>query len=134
MSAEESDDSHGGTYTMPVVLIFPLSRSSMARGKQYVCENDPMMLPVSHCSFFPSTLARDSLDLVQEDFGRRPGDSGVVGVHSVHEQRSASGDVVDRVVDNLLDTRALDNDVEAVCPSANCPVRVAVSTYTGCPS
>lgn len=60
----------------------------------------------------------DSLDLVKEDLGRRPGDSGVVGVDSVDEERSASGDVVDRVVDNLLDTGALDNDVEAVCLSA----------------
>jgi hypothetical protein len=53
-------------------------------------------------------------DLVKEDLGRRPRDSGIVGVDSVNEERSTSGNVVDGVVDNGLDTSALGNDVETV--------------------
>lgn len=57
-------------------------------------------------------------DLVEEDLGRGPGDSGIVGVDSVDEKSSTSGDVVDGVVDDGLDTSALGNDVETVCLSA----------------
>jgi hypothetical protein len=53
-------------------------------------------------------------DLVEEDLGRGPRDSGIVGVNSVNEEGSTSGNVVDGVVDNGLDTSALGNNVETV--------------------
>jgi hypothetical protein len=55
-----------------------------------------------------------SLDLVDEDLGGRPGDAGLVLVHTVHEG-TATADVVDRVVDDGLNTGALGDDVKAVC-------------------
>ena len=56
----------------------------------------------------------DNSDLVQEDLGRGPGDSGVIGVNSVNEESSTSRDVVDGVVDDRLDTSALGDDIETV--------------------
>jgi len=53
-------------------------------------------------------------DLVEEDIGRGPRDSGIVGVDSVDEEGSTSGNVVDGVVDDGLDTSALGNNVETV--------------------
>jgi hypothetical protein len=53
-------------------------------------------------------------DLVQEDLGRGPGNSGVIGVDSVDEEGSTSGNVVDGVVDDRLDTSALGDNVETV--------------------
>lgn len=58
-----------------------------------------------------------SLDFVDEDLGWGPSDFGGIGVDPVHQEGPASGDIVDRVVDNLLDACALGNDVEAVCGS-----------------
>jgi hypothetical protein len=56
----------------------------------------------------------DDSDLVKEDLGRGPRDSGIVGVDSVDEEGSTSGNVVDGVVDDRLDTSALGNNVETV--------------------
>jgi hypothetical protein len=56
----------------------------------------------------------DDSDLVQEDLGGGPGDSGVIGVDSVDEESSTSGNVVDGVVDDRLDTSALGDNVETV--------------------
>ena len=56
-------------------------------------------------------------DLVEEDLGRGPGDSGIIGVNSVDEEGSTSGNVVDGVVDDGLDTGALGDNVETVCKS-----------------
>ena len=53
-------------------------------------------------------------DLVEEDLGRGPGDSGIIGVDSVNEESSTSRDVVDGVVDDRLDTSALGNNIETV--------------------
>lgn len=55
-----------------------------------------------------------SLDLVNEDLGGRPRDTGVVGVNTVNEESTTSGDVVDSVVCDLLNTSALDDNVETV--------------------
>jgi len=56
----------------------------------------------------------DDSDLVEEDLGRRPRDSGIIGVDSVYQEGSTSGNVVDGVVDNSLNTSALGDNVEAV--------------------
>jgi hypothetical protein len=53
-------------------------------------------------------------DLVKEDVGRGPRDSGIVGVNSVNEEGSTSGNIVDGVVDDGLDTSALGDDIETV--------------------
>lgn len=55
-------------------------------------------------------------DLVQEDLGRGPGDSGIVGVDSVDEEGSTSGNVVDGIVDDRLDTSAFGDNIETVYP------------------
>jgi hypothetical protein len=71
-----------------------------------------------------------SLDLVDKDLGRGPSDPGGVGIDAVHQESPSAGNIVDRVVDDLLDACALGNDVEPVCGSVG--VKEA-RTHTGSP-
>lgn len=56
----------------------------------------------------------DDVDLVREDLGGGPVDTGLVGVDSVDHEGTSSSDKVDGSVDERLDTGALDDTVEAV--------------------
>lgn len=53
-------------------------------------------------------------NFVTEDLRRRPRDPSLVLVDTVDEEGSTATDVVDRVLDDRLDTGALSDDVEAV--------------------
>ena len=48
------------------------------------------------------------------DLGRRPGDSVLVGIHAVHDELSATADIVDRILEDLGISSGLDNDVKTV--------------------
>lgn len=54
------------------------------------------------------------LDLVDKDAGRGPGDAGFVLVYSIHEQCSATGNVVDGVIHNRFNASTFGDHIEAV--------------------
>jgi hypothetical protein len=56
----------------------------------------------------------DNIDLIVEDPGGGPVNPGLVGVNTVDHEGTSSSDVVDRSVDEGLDTGTLDNTVESV--------------------
>lgn len=53
-------------------------------------------------------------DLVAENLGRRPVNHGLVLVHAVDHDSSASPDVVDALLSKLLNTRRLDDNIESI--------------------
>jgi hypothetical protein len=104
--------------TMPLTLTFPPSRYATARGKQYACENEPIICSIRRVVSQPRSpgvvASGTHPDLVAENLGRRPVYLRLVLVDAIDHERAAAADVVDALLRELLDAGGLDDDVEPV--------------------
>lgn len=100
-------------HTIPLVLIFPLSRYSIVRGKQKVCEKEPMIYWLSATTVIKGGAVVKYPDFVAENLGWWPSDASLVLVNTIDEERSSSTDVVDGFLNDGFDSSRLYDDVKS---------------------
>lgn len=90
--------------TIPLTLTLPLSKYATARGKQFVCANEPMIYVCRSKSWprSPIRVVNTYSDFIAKDLGGWPMHKRSIGVYTIHHQRSTPTDIVDRLVGYLL--------------------------------
>lgn len=100
--------------TMPFVLTLPLSRYATARGKQKVCENEPMIYTKNLGSQIQEVLMITHPDFITEDLAGRPMYERLVLVNTIKHERPTPTDIIDRFVRKLLNAGRLNDNIKAI--------------------